>query len=329
MVFYGLYKLESIAFHGTQERSETTSLFRYNTKILPDGREIKVPNFSAASVRNRMRVSCFLDLMKRLEITSLRKLPTMNHVVMFSGGPRLENSDVSIRLEFLRELFAWLPGMQLFAGTTGFNMVESALRVFPVEALLPDYVRNFSIPKSVTEEFGIDVGSLVETVTEFQFNTKKEMRLLPDEILQKPIADLTEVEKEMYLPMFDDPEQAITVIENPDKKGTTIANMFDIEVLKAGTRMGHLLGIAHNEVLNQQEMLKSCLSASLNYFKNEPYFGGKKSAGMGMVSFEYRPALTDSSLYSKFVEANKDRIRAIVLDPKIFTDYKTILKYKQ
>ena len=329
MKFNGLFKLESIAFHGAGESRETTSLFRSNMKTLPNGEEIRVHNFSSATVRSAFRRACFYDLLRRLDL-DISELPTMNHIVMFSGGPRLESSEVTVRLNFLRELFKWLPGMQLFGGTTKFNMIQSVLQVYSLDALLPRYVENFIIPGAVVEAFGIDKGSLAENVKEIQFNTKRDIRELPDEILKKKVGELTEAEKAEFLQCFDDEETYFQVIENPDRKNTTLANMFSIEVLKAGTLLGHWLIIENTGDKQQDEMLKSCLAALLKYFKEEmPYFGGKKSNGMGLVTFDYKPDLTDCSLYAEFVEQNKERIRTIVLDPELFNKYDVVLKYQE
>lgn len=330
--WYGLYTTETIAFTGTQERNETTSLFRYNKK----SNGYKVPNFSSNAVRNRLRVACFTDLISRVGVT-LDELPVFNNLVMFSGGPRLENSDVTIRLEFLRELFKWIPGMYLFGGTTAFNMIGSVLTVSSLDAMLPQYIRDFKIPGEVLKIFGLDVDSLPEVVTEFQFNTKKDIRELPDtiETLSKEelqnklsLSEITDAEYAEFQVSYDDPEKLFRITRN-EEKDKTVANMFDTQVLMAGTKMCHYLALGRENILKNHDILTSCLAATLKQFQKEPFLGARKSNGYGMVSFEYMPQLDDDTLYASFVEENKQRIYDILMDDKLFVDHKCIVKYKK
>lgn len=294
-VFYGLYKAETPLQHSSDESMETTTLFRNNEVLLKNGEILKNYNISAASFRHTIRENAVNRMLEIIGMTQ-EELPEVSHVILFSGGPRLNKKKTEnvvlgdIHIKFSHFINENIPLLELLGSTCFFSMLPawgSALAVTSLNVLQPE-LQEFTIEKEIIEKFNINVNRLSKEVAEFQFNTKTDKRV-----------------------KFDG--------ETPEGECETIKNIFDVQYIKKGTLFGNYINI--NE--NKQGLLTSCFSSAIKEWKrNGSYIAGKKSVGAGVLSSCFSPELPSEELYEKFIEENQANIKKIVLDTKVWKDPK-------
>ena len=300
--FFGLYRAETPLSHQADESMETTSICRYNTVLLEDGSIVKVYNISSASFRNDIRVNAAKRLLDLVDLT-LEDIPEIANVVLLSGGPRLERSEPVFPLEYIRKVREWFPMLDLLGGTTQFCMIESKMAPTSLNALTKS-ISEFVIESSIISEYGIDIDSLPDVVTEFQFNVKADPRTKFDKILETG--------------EIEEGESA------EDSECRMVANMFDIQVIRKGTRLGHQVFIRDYDNL----LLSSCFASSLVMWnRNGGYIGGRRAQGYGKVSWVYSPQLPSEEIYENFVVDNRDRIRSMIMDREIWKNQKAFLDH--
>jgi hypothetical protein len=299
-IFYGLYKAETPLQHSSDESMETTTLFRSNEIILENGELFKNYNVSAASFRHVIRQNA---TNKMLEIIGLKpeELPEVSHVILFSGGPRLNKKKVEhsvlgdIHIKFSNFINENIPIIELLGSTCFFSMLPawgSALTVTSLNVLQPE-LKEFSIEKTIMETFKIHTNELCKEVSEFQFNTKVDGRV-----------------------RFDG--------EAPEGECETVRNIFDVQYLKKGTLFGNCISIVERE----DGLLSSCFSSAIKEWqKTGRYIAGKKSVGAGMLSSRFSPSLPSEEPYEKFIKENKTKIKDILQDTAIWKDAKRYQSY--
>jgi len=292
--FYGLFRAETPLNHGADEKMETTSLCRYNTVLLEDGKEVKVYNISVAAYRHNIREFGCHRLLNLLGLF-VEDLPEISNVIFLSGGPRLEKGEVA-PLEFIRFIRQWFPLLDLMGCTTPFTMISGKFTPTAINVLAREVAEaNFFIEGNILDLFGITPESLPSVVTEFQFNSKRDTR--------------TEI--------FD-----IANTKNTDCG--TVANIFDTQVVRKGARLGHQVMIRDYD----NKMLESCLSSALREWQRSGcHVGGKINQGCGQVSLQYAPSLVSPEIYENFVIDNASKIKNMVLDKKIWMN-KEISPYR-
>lgn len=288
-IYYGLYRAETPLMHGADEKMETTTLCRYNMQILKDGSSIKIYNLSTSTWRHTIRENAALRLLSLLDL-KFEDIPELVQIVLVSGGPRLEKGEI-VPLAFVRELRKWFPLLDMMGTTVPFCMFEGKMYPTAINVLTKILANNYCyIEDMIIKEFSVDIDSLSDIVTEFQFNTKRDPRT-------KEVKNVNDTEY------------------------GTVANMFDTQMIIKGALLGHQVVIRDYD----NGLLSSCLNSALEEWKrNGSYIGGKKSQGCGNVSFEYKPALSDPNIYESFIIKNKDVLKSMVMDDKVWKDKNAI-----
>jgi len=303
--FFGLYRAETPLSHQADKSMETTSIFRYNTVLLDDGSTTKVYNISSASFRNDIRVNAGRRLLKLVNLT-LEDIPEIANVVLLSGGPRLERSETVLPLEYINKVREYFPILDLLGGTTQFCMIEGRMAPTSINALTK-ITSNFLIENAIIKSHNINKDILPDVVTEFQFNVKVDARTKYDKIIDN--GDSIQVERGKAV---------------GDSESGIVANMFDVQVIRKGTLLGHQVFIRDYE----NSLLSSCFASALSSWKeNGSYIGGRIAQGYGKVSWMYSPRLPVETIYEEYITNNKDRIRSMIMDREIWKDQKAFLRH--
>lgn len=289
-----LSKAETNLSHQADEKMETTALFRYENAVGKNGDNIKVYNISAGSFRSTLRRAGAYQLCDLLGLKP-EELPELSHVVLFSGGPRLESSETIKPLNSERALRQLFPLLDLFGGTVSYTMLESQFKTTQLTAINKTIYNNFDLEKEILDCFKINVNELPESVVDFEYNTKKDSRVKYDNESSKEGCDCG-----------------------------TVANIFDIQIIKKGT------WLANKVILNDYDdnLLSSCLNSCIQYWQNSGgLIGGKTSQGHGHVSFNLQPILAETSIYIDYINNLKDQIKKAIMDKQIWKDKKAILNH--
>ena len=301
--YYGLYLALTPIQHATDERMETSVVFRSNVGVLPDGERVKIYNVSANAFRHGVREHAALRLLDLVGLT-LSDIPEMTNVVLFSGGPRLDKKrgDVvaggpgKIPIAYSNTICEWFPMLELLGTTTLFCFVPhfgSRLAPTALNALTRK-VAAFPLEAKVLAAHGVDPAMLPATVTELQFNVKHDPRTHYDELDGKK-ADAGEVR-----------------------------NLFDVQYVVKGTRFANRVVIDDHD----DGMLSSCFASAMAAWRQRAGFiAGKRAQGAGVISWTYTPELPPPGLYEDFVAERKDALRALLLDADIWKDEKALLRH--
>lgn len=96
------------------------------------------------------------------------------------------------------------------------------------------------------------------------------------------------------------------IVENTEdkkKNDNPIQMKYEMQCLSTGTELiGNLI------IENDREIEQSCLFATLEKFKENPFIGGKSATGHGEVEIQY-DNFSNSELYYNYLEEHKQEIR--------------------
>jgi hypothetical protein len=309
-VFYGIFTAESPINHQADEKMETTSICRSNTAITADGKEVKIYNISANAFRNVIRRHAADRLLTLLDLSPIA-IPEIANVILYSGGPRLDKTaksrgdgkekkkkPIGLPLEYSYAVCQWFPMLELLGNTTQFCFIPvegSHLAPTSLNALTPETAQ-FGIEQTVLSHHGIDVASLPDVVTEFQFNSKHDPRVKHEQ----------------------------TADSQTNCECGEVANIFEVQYLCKGTRLAHQAYIADRD----DGMLSSCLSSALQEWQRQGGFiAGKKAQGAGVVSWQYLPVLPSPEKYEAFITAQKSILKGMVEDREIWKSEEAFFKH--
>ena len=280
--------------HSSDETMETTKLFRKNKIVDNDGKIIDKYNVSANAMRNRLRVAAATQLLELLNLIK-QELPALAHIVLFSGGPRINKTSAESKkgniaegctpIAYSNKICELFPFLELLGTTTAFSFVpvgESRLRVGELTAITKS-ILNCGDYKNIykgTESPDICV--------EFQFNVK---------------------------------------LDSKETNVNTFANMFDVQYIIEGTRFVQSITLLCDE--SKSNLLDSCFQNIFQYWQISMcgYVGGKVSNDCGRIKCtDITTEFDDLDTYKQYVLNNSQKIIDVLMKENTWKDIDAVIK---
>lgn len=288
LILEGVVRAVTQIAHNGGEINGNIAAFRRFGVILPTGKAVEIPHVSGNSIRGKLRdVSAKYTLDLLGDEDAPHRVGLKIFQLLFSGGS-LESGNNADDIDKYREMRENLTHVSLFGGAWGNAILSGKMKVNPLLPIAAETAH--IIPEKWHTQQSLPS---VFTYLQLEMFTRKE--------------NSNDATFEPYLERIDgDPT-------------TTTQMIYHVETLKAGTPFYWKIVL---EDVTPEEF--DFFITTIQKFKQIPVVGGKSATGFGQIDIEdvaWRDitkegdVLTDisettESLYAKFVEKNKNSIKA-------------------
>lgn len=288
LILEGLVRAKTQIAHNGGEINGNVAAFRRFKVVQPSGKVVEIPHVSGNSVRGKLRdvaAKHMLDLLGENGIP--HKVDVKLFQLLFSGGS-LGAGNNADDVDKYRQMRENLVHVSLFGGAWGNAILSGKMKVNPLLPIAKETAH--IVPEKWHGEGGLPS---IFTYLQLEMFTRKE--------------NTNDAEFQPYIQ------------RDEETKFSTSQMIYHVETISAGTPLYWKVVL---EDVTPEEF--DFFLSVVQKFKEIPVVGGKSATGFGQIEFEdvaWRDitkdgdVLTDvsettESLYVKFVEANKNSIKA-------------------
>lgn len=264
----GLATATSPLVHGGEHEGGTTTVFRREKVVQPDGTVENIPIISGNSIRGQLRDECAEFCLQSAGIEFIEDVRVFH--LLFSGGALTRGSDerfIDITLE--RRVRELLPVLSVFGGSVGNRVLGGRLLV---DAWVP--LCKEALPR-LDERYYEEASkiSMWDLMDRLSFTRR-------DDAKSRHIQDwLSPAARAIY----DEKYEARMEADEAAERGMSQQMRYTYEALASGTRLQ-----AGFTLLAVDEIEYGAFIAALALFAARPRIGGRSATGLGQVRLDLR-----------------------------------------